>query len=76
MYTSRFRIRTLMIAVGAVALLCWAGLACRDWFWRDQPIDPFDAVEMLPPTSGLAERVSEPADGPDRGESLEILPTR
>jgi hypothetical protein len=76
MYSSRFRIRTLMIAVAVVALLCWAGLACRDWFWLDQPIDTFDYLEMMPPKSSPAEHSSKPTTGPGQGGSLEILPTR
>jgi multidrug resistance efflux pump len=75
MHSTRFRIRTLMIAVAVVALLCWAGTAWWDWYRRDEPTDPFDAVEMVPVTSGSAERSSQPADGLDQSESLEILPT-
>jgi hypothetical protein len=35
MYSTRFRIRSLMIAVAVIALLCWAGLAWREWYWRE-----------------------------------------
>ncbi len=48
MYRARVRIRTLMVAIAIVALLCWAGLAWWDWYHRDQGIEPFDVLEMSP----------------------------
>lgn len=72
MYWTRFRIRTLMIAVAVIAPICWAGLAWWDWYRRNQPVDPFDALEMVPVSSGwarepldhrLAERSSKPTHG-------------
>jgi hypothetical protein len=63
MYLTRFRIRTITIAVAVIALHCWASLAWWDWYGRDPPVDPFDALEMVPVTSGWARApIRSPSD--------------
>ena len=56
MDATRFRIRTLVVAIALIALLCWVGLAWWDWYRRDQLLDPFDALEMAATATAQIDR--------------------